>query len=243
VRLSTAGDHVSKKSDEKPWYTDIDSFIDLVNCGVAARDRDMRIVYVNDRLLRWLGYERAEILGQESGMLFPANIRDLLLLEKDEIEAGDLRARLTVCQRKDGTGLPVLVLPQPFRDDAGDVIGGVSVIVDLSAIQMAKQAGYSAEGSVRSSLERIALEIQSIGLVADHPAATRAPLEHPELEGLSPREREILTQLLSAHRVPQIAESLHISPHTVRNHLKSIFEKVGVSSQAALIHKVRSLAE
>jgi hypothetical protein len=59
-------------------------------------------------------------------MLFPANIRDLLLLEKDEIEAGDLRARLTVCQRKDGTGLVVLVLPQPFRDDAGDVIGGVS---------------------------------------------------------------------------------------------------------------------
>jgi DNA-binding CsgD family transcriptional regulator len=54
---------------------------------------------------------------------------------------------------------------------------------------------------------------------------------------------EILTQLLSAHRVPQIAESLHISPQTVRNHLKSIFEKVGVSSQAALIRKVHSLAE
>jgi PAS domain-containing protein len=52
VRLSSAGGHVSKKSDEKPWYTDIDSFIDLVNCGVAVRDRDMRIVYVNDRLLR-----------------------------------------------------------------------------------------------------------------------------------------------------------------------------------------------
>jgi len=29
----------------------------------------------------------------------------------------------------------------------------------------------------------------------------------------------------------------------VRNHLKSIFEKVGVSSQAALIRKVRSLSE
>jgi DNA-binding CsgD family transcriptional regulator len=52
---------------------------------------------------------------------------------------------------------------------------------------------------------------------------------------------EILTQILSAHRVPQIAESLHISQHTVRNHLKSIFEKVGVKSQAALIRKVRSL--
>ncbi len=229
--------------DERPWYQDIGTLIDKINCGVAARDRDMKIVYINDRLLRWLGYERAEILGQESGILFPAKIRDLLLMEKEDVEGGDLRARLTVCRRKDGTGFPVLLLPQPFRDDAGEVIGGAVVIVDLTAIQTAKQAGYAAEGTVRSLLERIALEIQSIGIVADHPAATRAPLEHPELQGLSPREMEILTQLLSAHRVPQIAETLHISPHTVRNHLKSIFGKVGVSSQAELIRKVRSLAE
>jgi PAS domain S-box-containing protein len=234
---------VNSRPGDQPWYHDVDSVLDKINCGVAARDHDMKIVYINDRLLRWLGYERSEILGQESGVLFPANIRDLLLAEKDEIESGDLRARMTVCQRKDGTGFPVLMLPQPFRDDAGEVIGGVSVVIDLSAIQMAKQAGYAAEGSVRSSLERIALEIQSIGLIADHPAATRAPLEHPELEGLSPREMEILTQILSAHRVPQIAQALHISPHTVRNHLKSIFAKVGVSSQAELIRKVRSLSQ
>jgi PAS domain S-box-containing protein len=237
------GGHMSSQSGEKPWYQDTDSFIDELGCGLAARDREMKIVYVNDRLLHWLGHERAEILGQESGILFPAKIRDLLLMEKDEIEGGDLRARLTVCLKKDGTGFPVLLLPQPFRDDNGEVIGGVAVIVDLTTIQMAKQAGYAAEGTVRSLLERIALEIQSIGIVADHPAATRAPLEHPELAGLSPREMEILTQLLSAHRVPQIAETLHISPHTVRNHLKSIFGKVDVSSQAALIRKVRSLSE
>jgi len=237
------GGHMSSQSGEQPWYRDIDAVINKVNCGLAARDRDMKIVYINDRLLRWLGYERAEILGQESGVIFPAKIRDLLLMEKEEIEGGDLRARLTVCLRKDGTGFPVLVLPQPIRDGAGDVVGGVAVVIDLTAIQTAKQAGYAAEGTVRSLLERIALEIQSIGLVADHPAATRVPLEHPELQGLSPREMEILTQLLSAHRVPQIAEALHISQHTVRNHLKSIFAKVGVSSQAALIRMVRSLSQ
>jgi len=234
---------MSSQSGEQHWYEDIESFVNMANCGLAARDRDMKIVYVNDRLLQWLGYERAEVIGRESGIFFPAKIRDLLLMEKDEIESGDLRARLTVCLRKNGTGFPVLLLPQPIRDEAGEVIGGVAVIVDLTAIQLAKQAGYAAEGSVRSLLERIALEIQSIGLVADHPAATRAPLEHPELEGLSPREMEILTQLLSAHRVSQIAETLHISPHTVRNHLKSIFEKVGVSSQAELIRKVRELSQ
>ena len=137
---------------------------------------------------------------------------------------------------------PVLLLPQAFNDDDGEVLGGITVVVDLAAIQTAKQAGYAAEGTLRGSLERVALEIQSLGIAADVPASARAPLEHPELAGLSPREREILTHLLSAHRVPQIAEALHISQNTVRNHLKSIFQKIGVSSQAALIRKVRSLS-
>ena len=234
---------MSTHPTNSPWYQHLDAFIDKINCGLVARDRDMKIVYVNSRLLSWLGYERDELMGQDAEVLLPENLRELGHMEIAEMEAGDLRARLTVSRRKDGTGLPVIVLPQPVRDEDGEIDGNVSVIIDLSAIQMAKQAGYSAEGSVRASLERIALEIQSIGLVADQPSATRAPLEHPELKGLSPREMEILTQLLSAHRVPQIAQALHISPHTVRNHLKSIFEKVGVSSQAALIHKVRALSE
>ena len=134
---------MSSPSGEQPWYQDTDSFIDKIGCGLAARDHEMKIVYINDRLLNWLGYERTEILGQESGMLFPAKIRDLLLAEMDEVEGGDLRARLTVCLRKDGTGFPVLVLPQPIRNDAGEVVGGVAVIVDLTAIQMAKQAMIS----------------------------------------------------------------------------------------------------
>jgi DNA-binding NarL/FixJ family response regulator len=61
-----------------------------------------------------------------------------------------------------------------------------------------------------------------------------------ELAGLSDREREIVLALLQGHRVPGIARALHISPHTVRNHLKSVFRKLGVHSQAALVQKLRS---
>ncbi len=41
--------------------------------------------------------------------------------------------------------------------------------------------------------------------------------------------------------VPAIAKRLYISPHTVRNHLKSIYRKVGVGTQSQLIERVRSL--
>ncbi len=57
----------------------------------------------------------------------------------------------------------------------------------------------------------------------------------PEIATLSSREREVLNGLLANRRVPTIAKTMGISPSTVRNHLKSIFSKMGVHSQAQLI--------
>ena len=62
------------------------------------------------------------------------------------------------------------------------------------------------------------------------------------LEQLSRREWEILRELNDNHRVPAIAGRLAISQHTVRNHLKAIYRKLGVSSQAELIELTRGAA-
>ena len=63
------------------------------------------------------------------------------------------------------------------------------------------------------------------------------PLE--KLDGLSPREREIVGAVVTGKRVSAVARSLDISPHTVRNHLKSIFRKLGVHSQVELLGRLR----
>ena len=62
----------------------------------------------------------------------------------------------------------------------------------------------------------------------------------PELGRLSPRETEVLDRLLEGHRVTSIADQLEVSEHTVRNHLKSMFRKLGVHSQAELVGLVRN---
>lgn len=62
------------------------------------------------------------------------------------------------------------------------------------------------------------------------------------LSGLSGREAEVLRLLLSNYRVRAIGEALFISPHTVRNHLKAIYRKVGIRSQTELIARMRAHA-
>jgi DNA-binding CsgD family transcriptional regulator len=57
----------------------------------------------------------------------------------------------------------------------------------------------------------------------------------PGISELSSREFDVITRLLAGYRVPAIARILFVSQSTVRNHLSSVFKKLGVESQQELI--------
>jgi DNA-binding CsgD family transcriptional regulator len=60
-----------------------------------------------------------------------------------------------------------------------------------------------------------------------------------DLSQLSSRELEIVTQLMTGDRVPSIARQLFLSEGTIRNHLSSVFGKLGVGTQQELIELLR----
>ncbi|HEV2814117.1 MAG TPA: response regulator transcription factor [Solirubrobacteraceae bacterium] len=60
----------------------------------------------------------------------------------------------------------------------------------------------------------------------------RAVEERP---ALSPREREVLELIAEGFSAPDIARRLHVSPATVKTHLQSLYEKLGVSDRAAAV--------
>ncbi|HWI05945.1 MAG TPA: helix-turn-helix transcriptional regulator, partial [Solirubrobacteraceae bacterium] len=55
---------------------------------------------------------------------------------------------------------------------------------------------------------------------------------------LTHREVDVTRAIARGLGTGEIATHLHLSPHTVRDHVKAIFEKVGVSSRGELVHKV-----
>ena len=61
------------------------------------------------------------------------------------------------------------------------------------------------------------------------------------LASLSPREREVLDELIRGHYNKNIAEHLGITARTVEFHRANIFEKMGVESAIELAHKLGRL--
>jgi DNA-binding CsgD family transcriptional regulator len=60
--------------------------------------------------------------------------------------------------------------------------------------------------------------------------------------GLSPREREVALLVIQGLTTAAMAESLGISPHTVRDHLKHLYRKTGSGSRGELLGMLSSMS-
>jgi len=93
------------------------------------------------------------------------------------------------------------------------------------------------------ALQKIANDLKEVGVLTGTNTFTTGLNSLNNLHALTEREWEILRLLRTNQRVVAIARSLHISINTVRNHLKSIFQKMGVHSQMELLERLSAMTE
>lgn len=98
-----------------------------------------------------------------------------------------------------------------------------------------------------ASGERIAVDVSSVPLRrGDHVVGVfgqvsdvqEEPVAHPELH-LTPRQAEVLRLLEQGRSTTQIAETLHLSRETVRNHIRHLLHAVGASSRLEAVALAR----
>jgi DNA-binding CsgD family transcriptional regulator len=77
-----------------------------------------------------------------------------------------------------------------------------------------------------------------VAIVLDAAAGPRVASLRLETHGVTPREREIAALLAHGRSNGEIAAALALSPYTVQDHIKSLFEKTGVSSRRELVARI-----
>src|SRR3954462_9939379 len=77
-----------------------------------------------------------------------------------------------------------------------------------------------------------------VAIVLDRAAGPRVAALRLEAHGVTPREREIAALLAHGRSNADIATTLVLSPYTVQDHIKSLFEKTGVSSRRELVARM-----
>jgi len=157
---------------------------------------------------------------------------DVVLLDV-HLPGGGGKAVIEAVRRQGGQDIVFLALS--VSDAAEDVIGVIRagargyVTKTISADDLADAVQRVREGDAVFSPRLAGFVLDAFA--GDVPSG--APLD-PELDQLTPREREVLRLIARGYTYKELARRLSISPKTVESHVSSVLRKLQLSSRHEL---------
>ncbi len=201
--------------------------LSTASIGAYAVNVEQRILFWNRSAQQILGYSAEQVLGRRCsevlvglapGSLTPecqGGCPSIHCLQAGQIP-GTLRLQMLCAS---GARKSVSLTPM--------VIGGGSndapLLVHLFSDGPEPGGLDLAAESVRHELTRSGYDI-----VSDRASAHS---EQSDIPSLTPRELEVLRLVALGSQISDISSDLHISPHTVRNHIRNFRSKLGAATR------------
>jgi len=153
----------------------------------------------------WVLLEDAPDAGSEAALDSADDLSILLLLNADAVDVATRRSLVSLMRTGRVSVLPMSVLAGELRGAIAAITNGLTVIHPDFSDRL-----FSLSDSSFSITET-------------------------ELEPLTPREVEVLNQLVDGRSNRAIAQTLNISEHTVKFHISAILSKLQVSSRTEAV--------
>lgn len=199
-------------SDGIPWWRGLVAAAD----GVFAMKNDGRITLWNSTAERITGYPAAEVIGRRCCDVFAG------LDSSGELLCSSNCRFLTLI--KSGEPVESFDLQTRFK-------GGRRIWLNMSTVVL-PDGGTKGARAIRMFRDVTAVK-DLLALIRGR--LVGVPTERDRIGQLTRRETEVLQLMASGATNRALAERLHISPATIRNHTHHIFRKLGVPNRLAAV--------
>lgn len=189
---------------------------------------DWRVSNANDAFAAMAGQTRAQLVGRplvDAGFRMDARSSKALL---GALGSGAIRDRDIQLRTQKGTTVDCLLLTEPVT-----IQGNPSVLCVVQDVTERRRS----EAELVAAIEAVMRDASWFSrTVMEKLAQTRHPgRSDGQLRALTPRELGVLELICTGRTDAEIALALKVSRHTVRNHVASVYEKIGVNRRSAAV--------
>lgn len=193
---------------------------------------DHRFVDVNDAFVKAMGHRVEEVVGRTADDLqLWAESALRRRFEAELAETGSVRGFEAKFHAKGGGETDCLVSAETVTiNDQPCILCAFQDITERKRSEGELVAAIEAAMADTSWFSRGVIEKLAALRQVSGPATSSV-----KLDALTSREREIIALICRGARDAEIADALNLSPHTIRNHVASLYRKLGVNRRSAVV--------
>jgi len=200
--------------------------------AAISRLDDFVFTDVNDAFVLLSGYGVEEIIGKTASELrLWDDIANRRSMEKKLMDNTPLRGEALRMKQKDGSMADCLVSAE--RVEINDQQCVIWSLQDVTERRRSEAELIEAIESVMTDTSWFSRSI--VDRLATLRQVSNGKGSSAQLLDLSEREREVLALICSGQSDAEMSETLHLSRNTIRNHVASLYAKIGVNRRSAVV--------